>query len=117
MAVLANGYADLGTWWCVTPFIGAGVGMARVTIANYTDMASVNNAGNGIGRAVTRHRVEVEFCLGAARRFGLQGHHGLTLELAYSYVNLGSGHGRSQRVRRHHHVYIRCSSTTSRRMT
>ncbi len=22
---LANAYADLGTWWCVTPFIGAGV--------------------------------------------------------------------------------------------
>jgi opacity protein-like surface antigen len=27
---LANVYADLGTWWCVTPFIGAGVGAARV---------------------------------------------------------------------------------------
>ena len=23
---LANAYVDLGTWWCVTPFIGAGVG-------------------------------------------------------------------------------------------
>jgi hypothetical protein len=23
---LANGYVDLGTWWCFTPFIGAGVG-------------------------------------------------------------------------------------------
>ena len=29
--VMANGYVDLGTWWCVTPFIGAGVGMARTT--------------------------------------------------------------------------------------
>ena len=25
---LANAYIDLGTWWCVTPFIGAGVGGA-----------------------------------------------------------------------------------------
>ena len=24
--VLANAYVDLGTWWCMTPFIGAGVG-------------------------------------------------------------------------------------------
>ncbi|TDN00560.1 cell envelope biogenesis protein OmpA, partial [Lactobacillus crispatus] len=23
---LANAYVDLGTWWCITPFIGAGVG-------------------------------------------------------------------------------------------
>lgn len=36
--IMANAYADLGTWWCVTPFIGAGVGAARVTIANYTDV-------------------------------------------------------------------------------
>ena len=47
--VMANGYVDLGTWWCVTPFIGAGVGMSRVTIANYTDTGSVNNDGNGFG--------------------------------------------------------------------
>jgi len=23
--VMANAYVDLGTWWCITPFIGAGV--------------------------------------------------------------------------------------------
>src|SRR3954468_11509638 len=27
--VLANAYVDLGTWWCMTPFIGAGVGTSR----------------------------------------------------------------------------------------
>src|SRR6202008_3328191 len=35
--VLGNAYVDLGTWWCVTPFIGAGIGGARVSIANFTD--------------------------------------------------------------------------------
>ena len=34
---LANAYVDLGTWWNVTPFIGAGIGTARVTISNFTD--------------------------------------------------------------------------------
>ena len=43
--VLANGYVDIGTWWGITPFIGAGVGTARVTIANYTDAGMVNNNG------------------------------------------------------------------------
>src|ERR1700674_1180232 len=39
---LANAYVDLGTWWCVTPFIGAGVGFSRVSISNFTD-TGVNN--------------------------------------------------------------------------
>ena len=34
---LANAYVDLGTWWCITPFLGAGVGTSRVTIGNFTD--------------------------------------------------------------------------------
>jgi opacity protein-like surface antigen len=25
---LLNAYADLGTWWCVTPFVGAGIGFS-----------------------------------------------------------------------------------------
>src|SRR5437773_1774516 len=44
--VLANAYVDLGTWWYVTPFIGAGVGGARVSIANFTDQ-SISNIGGG----------------------------------------------------------------------
>ena len=34
---LANAYVDLGTWWCITPFIGAGVGTSRNTISNFPD--------------------------------------------------------------------------------
>src|SRR5436305_11789908 len=41
--VLANAYVDLGTWWCITPFIGAGVGGARVSINNFTDQVIANN--------------------------------------------------------------------------
>ena len=40
---LANAYVDLGTWWCVTPFIGAGIGTARVSIANFTDTGDFIN--------------------------------------------------------------------------
>jgi opacity protein-like surface antigen len=34
---LANAYLDLGTWYCVTPFIGAGVGMSRNQIDSFRD--------------------------------------------------------------------------------
>ena len=35
---LANAYVDLGTWWCITPYIGAGIGTcAGNRSANFTD--------------------------------------------------------------------------------
>ncbi len=34
---LANAYVDLGTWWCVTPYVGAGVGSANVKISGFRD--------------------------------------------------------------------------------
>src|SRR3954471_2318519 len=34
---LANAYVDLGTWWCITPYIGAGIGAARVNIIGFRD--------------------------------------------------------------------------------
>src|SRR5882724_2127739 len=45
---LANAYVDLGTWWCITPFIGAGVGTARVSIANFTDQGIANNGAGAL---------------------------------------------------------------------
>jgi opacity protein-like surface antigen len=73
--VMANAYVDLGTWWCVTPFIGAGVGMARNTVANFasaTDSSKWNMAWalhTGLAYKVSPN---------------------MTVELGYSYMNLGS---------------------------
>ena len=72
--VLANAYVDLGTWWCITPFIGAGVGTARVSIANFTDQGIANNGAGALpGLALARQRLEMEPGLGAACRCCLQG--------------------------------------------
>ncbi len=93
--VMANGYVDLGTWWCVTPFVGAGVGMARVTLSNYTDFGAVNNDGSGFGMfpsyasAPAASKWNFAWALHAGLAYRVNP--GLTLELAYSYVNLGSG--------------------------
>lgn len=35
---LANGYIDLGTWWCITPYVGGGVGFANISILGYKDV-------------------------------------------------------------------------------
>ena len=36
--VLANAYVDLGTWWCLTPFVGAGVGASYHKFTGLTDV-------------------------------------------------------------------------------
>jgi len=102
LLILANAYADLGTWWCVTPFIGAGVGAARVSISNFTD-SGLNNANyTALGVPVVSGPPVASFASapsGSKWNFAWALHAGLgyqvtpnlTLELAYSYVNLGDG--------------------------
>jgi opacity protein-like surface antigen len=100
---LANAYVDLGTWWCITPFVGAGIGTSRVTISGFSDNG-VNNlqqpaapalpfaGGPPVASAATA-------ASGSQWNFAWALHAGLayqispnvTLELAYSYVDLGAG--------------------------
>jgi opacity protein-like surface antigen len=84
--VLANAYADLGTWWCVTPFIGAGIGTSRNTISNFLD---VNTPNLGVAYAPTASKWNFAWALHAGLAYEVSP--GLTLELAYRYVNLGDG--------------------------
>jgi opacity protein-like surface antigen len=89
---LANAYVDLGTWWCVTPFVGAGVGTSRVLIANFTDTGDFINGGlqnHSFNSAGTGSQWNFAWALHAGLAYRVSP--GLTLELAYSYVNLGNG--------------------------
>jgi opacity protein-like surface antigen len=47
--VMANAYVDLGTWWCITPYIGAGVGGAFNHITGVQDNGIVSNGTVGFG--------------------------------------------------------------------
>lgn len=92
---LANAYVDLGTWWCVTPFIGAGIGTAWVSISNFTDtgffhippfpsapVPSFDYAGQAS---------QWNFAWAAHAGLAYKVSPSLTVELAYSYVDMGSG--------------------------
>jgi len=97
---LANAYVDLGTWWCVTPFIGAGIGTSRVSISGFTD-TGVNNlqltAPPSVGGppvasyATAANGSKWNFAWAAHAGLAYQVSQNVTLELAYSYVDLGSG--------------------------
>ena len=116
---MANAYVDLGTWWCLTPYVGAGIGGANVKISGFRD-DGFNNGGGALDLdRLRRGRLEVEFRLGPARRPHLQGdavdEHRPGLPLHRS----GQRHDRRDaRLRRQLHATAgRSPSTTSPRTT
>jgi opacity protein-like surface antigen len=88
---LANAYIDLGTWWCITPFVGAGVGTARVSIANFTDTGDFINGGQAHSFNYAGEGSKWNFAWSAHAGLAYKVTQNLTLELAYSYVDMGSG--------------------------
>ena len=90
--VLANGYVDLGTWWCMTPFIGAGVGGARVSIANFTDQGIANNGGGALpGLALADDVAKWNFAWALHAGVAYKVSPNFTVELAYRYLDMGNG--------------------------
>jgi opacity protein-like surface antigen len=93
--VLANAYVDLGTWWCITPFIGAGVGGARVAINGFTDQSINSNpvqpgpalAGLAFGDNVSKWN----FAWAAHAGLAYKVTPSFTVELAYRYLDMGDG--------------------------
>ena len=81
---LINLYADLGTWWCITPFIGVGIGGAQTTISSFID---VNTPTGGVAFAHDHSKFNFAYALHAG--LGYKVSSSLTMELAYRYVNLG----------------------------
>jgi opacity protein-like surface antigen len=90
---LANAYADLGTWWCITPYIGAGIGTARVQISNFLDQGVGSLAGGGVGPSLVSAQTGSQWNFAWALHAGLayQVNPNMAVELGYSYVNLGNG--------------------------
>lgn len=86
---LANIYADLGTWWRVTPFIGAGIGTSYNTISNFTDTCAIVAVcvGGSLATGATNSKWNFAWALHAGLAY--KATQNFTVELAYRYVNLG----------------------------
>jgi opacity protein-like surface antigen len=81
---LVNIYADLGTWWCITPFIGVGAGGSRNTISNFVD---INTPTAGVAYGLDTSKWQFAYALYAG--LGYKVSNNFTIELAYRYLNLG----------------------------
>ena len=81
---LANAYIDLGTWHCVTPYVGGGVGFASIDVIGLKD---VNVPVNGV--AYAKDNTETNFAWALYAGLAYKVTPGLTIDLSYRYTDLG----------------------------
>jgi opacity protein-like surface antigen len=82
--VMANAYADLGTYYNVTPYIGAGIGASYNTISHFRDVNIITGGG-----AYAEEESEWNFAWALHAGLGIAATDRLTVDLGYSFVSLG----------------------------
>ena len=93
MVALFNAYVDLGTWNCLTPYLGAGVGYASHEISGLTDQGVQNDTTflnlyvPTLGNAKSGTKSGVAWALMAG--VGYEVNKNLTIEAGYRYLNMG----------------------------
>lgn len=83
---LFNAYVDLGTWYGITPFIGAGVGASKNTISSFRDQG-INAGAPTLAYAADESKWNLAWAVHAGLAYRVTP--GFTVELAYRYVDLG----------------------------
>lgn len=82
VTALFNGYLDLGTWYGLTPYVGAGAGMANLHAHDYAT-AATSPAGSGLSNS------DWKFAWAVMGGVGYSIAPNLTLDANYRYVNFG----------------------------
>ncbi len=82
---LANGYVDLGTWWGVTPYVGAGIGGAYNMFNGLYDTGLETG---GYGSAPDSGTLSLAWAVMAGVSYAITPN--LRLEFGYRYINLGN---------------------------
>jgi opacity protein-like surface antigen len=89
IVVLANAYIDLGTWMCLTPFIGGGVGFAQHRVSALTDVGFISNGTTGFGYGQNDF-TEAKFAWALHAGVAYNVNNNFKMELAYRYLNMGN---------------------------
>jgi opacity protein-like surface antigen len=85
---MANAYVDLGTWWCITPFIGAGVGGAYNAISGIQDNGIISNGTVGFGHGSDNSAWSLAWNVQAGLTYNVNDN--LKIDFSWRYLNLGS---------------------------
>jgi opacity protein-like surface antigen len=84
--VLANIYADLGTWGGFTPFVGLGIGGSQNKISSFIDICTTC-PGGGVAHGGDASKFNFAWAIHAG--IGYKVTNNVTIEFAYRYVSLG----------------------------
>jgi len=95
--VLANAYVDLGTWWCITPYVGVGLGAARVNIIGFRDDGFTYQAAlppfpqlnNSTYYADDASKFNFAWALHAGITYKVT--QSMSIDLGYRYLDMGNG--------------------------
>ena len=86
---MINAYFDLGTWWCITPYIGGGVGGAYNTISGMQDNGIISNGTVGFGyTAGDNSAMNFAWNLQAGLTYNVNNN--FKIDFNFRYLNLGS---------------------------
>jgi opacity protein-like surface antigen len=89
VVVMANAYIDLGTWMCLTPFIGAGAGFAYHNVSAIHDIGFISNGTTGFGYGQSDF-TESKFAWALHAGVAYNVNNNFKMELAYRYLNMGN---------------------------
>lgn len=87
--LLLNAYMDLGTWNGLTPYLGAGVGIARNTLSRYARITS-DPSGAITAWEPLAGDSDSSFAWALMAGLGYEVMPGLTLDVGYRFVGLGT---------------------------
>lgn len=91
---LVNAYIDLGTWNCLTPYLGVGIGVASHTVNGLSDNGVNQNVGAPFGNVSYAYgnsasKTDLAWALMAGVSYDVTSN--LKLDIGYRYLNMGDG--------------------------
>jgi len=86
---MANAYIDLGTWWCLTPYIGGGIGGAWDRVSGVGDIGPLPPGTIGFGYASgTQSTWNLAWNVTAGLTYNVSDN--LKIDFSWRYLNMGS---------------------------
>lgn len=85
---LANAYVDLGTWWCLTPYVGFGLGGAYNMTNGIQDLGLANTSSPGFGLGGSQSSLNFAWDVQLGLTYNVSNN--LKIDFGWRYLNLGS---------------------------
>jgi opacity protein-like surface antigen len=82
-SILFNGYFDLGSWYRLTPYVGAGAGLSNVRVSDYQSLLSPPFTSNGT-------HSQWNFTIAGMAGVAWQVAPNVMIDLGYRYLNFGN---------------------------